>query len=169
LGYTDKQKNDIIHEIFCKSVEYDNTKRLQHNRLMGAMNPIVSALATGMPVRPLYSFCYAHENTLTVDPYGNFYTCLITVGREGLEAGTYYPYITYKENAIRNRNIDKIPECKECIYSLLCGGGCPIRLKDHSDYFKPVCTSTKTQIHELLPRLYKTERAQKEKMAKEKA
>ena len=163
LDYSDKTKNDMLAEMFCSSVECDNEERMKRNRSLGTLSPIVNALAVGLPIRPLYSFCYAHENTLTVDPFGNLYTCLITVGRDNMEAGKYYPALELKENSILNRNIDKIPECKQCKYSLLCGGGCPMRLTDYSDYFKPVCSSIKMQIHDLLPKLYKAEREHKQK------
>ncbi|MCL2188709.1 MAG: radical SAM protein [Defluviitaleaceae bacterium] len=164
MGYTDKQKNDVITEMFGAVLQYDKHERMQKNSALGAMNPIVSALSVGKRVQPLYSFCYAHENKIAVDPYGNIYTCLVTVGKNGMEAGIYYPEIQYKENSIKNRNIDKIPECRECIYSLLCGGGCPIRLRDYSDYFRPVCTSIRNQIHHLLPKLYLAEKAHRQKV-----
>jgi len=164
MGYSDKLKADMVTEMFCSIVEHDYNERMKRNQSLGAMNPIINALTAGIPIRPLYSFCYAHENVLTVDPYGNIFTCLVTVGHDNLAAGKYYPTLEFKENSITNRNIDKIPECRECIYSLLCGGGCPIRLKDYSDYFRPVCASTKSQIHDLLPKLYKAERDHKQKV-----
>jgi len=164
LGYTDKTKNEMFSEMFCSTIEYDYAERVKKNRTLGTMSPIINAIVAGRPIRPLYSFCYAHENVLTVDPYGNIFTCLVTVGKEHLASGKYYPKLEYKENAIVNRNIDKITECKECIYSLLCGGGCAIRLKDKTDYFKPVCSSIRNQIHDLLPKLYKAEREHKQKV-----
>jgi len=164
LNYSDKLKNNMFVEMFCSSVEYSYNDRIKMNHSLGTTSPIVSALTAGMPMRPLYSFCYAHENKLAVDPYGNLYTCLLTVGRDNMEAGKYYPNLEYRENSIKNRNIGKIPECKECIYSLLCGGGCPMRLSDYSNVFKPACESIKSQIHDLLPKLYKVEREHKQKI-----
>jgi len=164
MGYSDEVKNKMITEMFCSSVADDYNERLKRNRSLGSMSPIISAMAIGMPIRPLYSFCYAHENKLAVDPYGNIFTCLVTVGRNNMEAGKYYPSLEYKENSITNRNIDKIPESRECTYSLLCGGGCPMRLTDYNNYFKPICTSIKTQIHDLLPKLYRAEQAYKQKV-----
>jgi len=163
LEYSDKTKNEMITEMFCSTVEHDPEERMKKNRALGSTNPVINALVAGLPVRPLYSFCYAHENVLAVDPYGNIFTCLVTVGKDHMAAGKYFPTVEYVENSIKNRNIDKIPECKECIYALLCGGGCPIRLSDYSDYNKPVCVSTKSQIHDLLPKLYKAEKEHKRK------
>jgi len=162
LGYSDTQKAEMISKMFCSSIQYDNEERMRRNRMFSAMSPIINSVTSGVPMRPLYSFCYAHENKITVDPYGNIFTCLVTVGKDELAAGKYYPTVEYKENSIFNRNIDKVPECQKCKYSLLCGGGCPVRLPDYSDYFKPVCASIKSQIHEMLPLLYKAEREYKE-------
>jgi len=163
LEYSDNMKNKMITEMFYSTLDYNHDERIQKNRAMGSLSPLISALVAGMPIHPSYSFCYAHENVLTVDPYGNIFTCLVTVGKDNMAAGKYYPAIEYKENTIKDRNIDKIPECRECIYSLLCGGGCPLRLNDYSDYNRPVCASIKSQIHDLLPKLYKAERDHKQK------
>lgn len=154
LGYSHETKSKLTTDMFCSVVEHDNDERLKRNNSFSTLNPMVSALAVGMPVRPLYSFCYAHRNNLAVDPYGNLFTCLVTVGKDGMEAGKYYPAVEYKEHSIFNRNIDKIPECRDCTYSLLCGGGCPMGLCDYSNLFRPACSSVKNSIHDLLPRIY---------------
>jgi len=158
LGDADETRNKITSEMFCDSVEHEQKERLRQNRILGSLNPIINSLTVGIPIRPLYSFCYAHENKIVVDPYGNIFTCLLTVGEDNLASGKYHPTVEFKENSIYNRNIDKIPECRECIYSLLCGGGCAMRIPDKSDVFKPVCSSIKNQIHNLLPQLYRIEK-----------
>ena len=163
MGYSNEMKNDLMTEMFCSTLEYDKKERLRRNNQLSTFTPIVSALLVGTPTKPLYSFCYAHENKLAVDPYGNIFTCLVTVGKEHMAAGKYYPTVEFNENSIHNRNIDKISECKECKYSLLCGGGCPLLLPDSSDVFKPVCQPIRNQIHELLPRFYKAEQDHKKK------
>jgi len=89
-----------------------------------------------------------------VDPYGYIFPCLLAVGINELAIGTYYPNVEFKENSIRNRNIDTIPECRECTYSLLCGGGCALSIDDYSDVFKPVCFNIKNQIHNILPTFF---------------
>jgi len=159
----DPEKLDILSNMFTNYVDLDYAERAKRNVVLASMSPVVSALATGIPVRPLYNFCYAHDKKFVVDPYGRLFTCLVSVGKDGLEVGTYYPALTFKDNSIINRNIDSIPECSSCIYSLLCGGGCAMRLSDFSDCNKPACTYTRKQIHELLPRFYKAERAKKQR------
>jgi len=157
LDYSEKQKSKMVTDMFCAVKEQDKAERLRRNSGFAFLTPLVSSFIVGVPAPPLYSFCYAHKNNLAVDPYGNFYTCLVTVGRDHMATGKYYPSVEYKEHSIFNRNIDKIPECGDCTYSLLCGGGCPINLKDYSDLYKPACAFTKNAIHELLPSLYRAE------------
>ncbi|MCL2364630.1 MAG: SPASM domain-containing protein [Defluviitaleaceae bacterium] len=131
--------------------------RLKNHRLLSSFNPIINSITVSIPIRPLYSCCYAHENNLVVDAHGRMYTCLASAGNIDASIGTYYPTVAFKANSIYNRNIDTIEACNACIYSLLCGGGCPMQLKDLKDVFHPVCDSIKSQIHDLLPLLYEVE------------
>jgi len=161
LGYSHTEKNDLLTDMFCTVLEHGNGERMRLNSAFAGLSPVVSAFAVGTSAKPIYSFCYAHRNNLTVDPDGNLFTCLVTVGKKSMEAGKYYPSFEVYEHSIFNRNIDKIPECRECVYSLLCGGGCPMLLKDYSNLFKPVCSSNRSYIHDLLPKLYKAEKNKK--------
>ncbi|MCL2188706.1 MAG: radical SAM protein [Defluviitaleaceae bacterium] len=154
MSYSSETKNSMLIEMFRSLLTCNNEERARKNRQLASMMPIVNAITVNAPMKPLYSFCYAHENNLAVDPYGDMYTCLVSIGREHARAGKYYPTVEYKENSIYNRNIEKIPECRNCIYALLCGGGCPNRLQDYNDVFKPACESIKNHIHNLLPKLY---------------
>jgi len=158
MGYTNEAKNDMMTEIFCSDVEHGYEKRVRRNRQLSGMSPIIRAISLGAPMKPLYSFCYAHENKLAFDPYGNIFTCFVTVGKDELAAGKYYPDVKFFDNSILNRNIDKIPQCRECIYAFLCGGGCPMYLPSGNDMFKPSCKSIHSQIHDLLPKFYNAER-----------
>jgi len=155
LEMNDLDSFDLVAKMYESMVSYTPEERMQKNGLITNMSPIINSITASAPMRPLYNFCYAHENKLAVDPYGDIYTCLLTVGKPRGSAGKYHPFIELKENSIYNRNIDKIKECTECIYSLLCGGGCALRIQDPNDMFKPACSSIKNQIHNLLPKLYK--------------
>ena len=159
MGLSSADKAKMVDDMFSVDVEYSHRERIHRNLLLASMNPLLSAFIAGIHIRPLYSFCYAHENRLAFDPYGNMFTCLVTVGKDDMATGKYYPEIVFNENSIRNRNIDMIPECRECVYSLLCGGGCPMRLEgEPSDIFRPACDSIKDLIHILLPRFYQAEK-----------
>ena len=133
-------------------------ERIRRNRLLDVNGSIIDYLTLGKNIKPKYSFCYAHEDGMVFDPYGDLYPCLVCVGNERYPMGKYHPEFEIKENTIRNRHIEKIPECNECIYSLLCGGGCPMKLPDVTNFFRPVCSSIKNQIYKDLPVIYKIRR-----------
>jgi len=147
------EKIKICESLFTADVEFGVEERIQRNRVIGQFSPIVNAITVGAKPAPVYSFCYAHDSGYMVDPNGKIFPCILAVGRDELAIGTYYPKVEFKENSIRNRNIDTIVECRDCTYSLLCGGGCAVRLNDYTDVFKPVCASIYNQMHELLPTL----------------
>lgn len=155
LGAADKERNNLITDMYKRGVKLTREERIRKNNLITTNNPIINSFTAAQTMSPLYSFCYAHENKLAVDPYGNIFTCLITVGMDDLAAGKYYPVVEFKENSIYNRNIDTIPECRDCIYSLLCGGGCAMTLPSYDDWLRPACSVVKNQVHQLLPKLYK--------------
>ena len=96
--------------------------------LLGKFSPVVNALTVGAKPRPLYNFCSAHSNSYFVDPFGLIYPCIPSVGVEALAIGRYYPVHELKANGIHTRSIETIGKCINCIYSLFCGGGCPLRI-----------------------------------------
>lgn len=149
------ERIDIITEVYLSDIKYSFTDRERINNFITKKNSILDHLVYGRDINPLYSYCYAHVDGMAFDPYGYIYPCLGCVGKERFSIGKYHPLIEFKENSIRNRNIEKIPECRDCIYSLLCGGGCPLKLGGNGDFFKPVCYSVKTLLHKELPLFYK--------------
>lgn len=153
-GYDDE--TNIWEALYEKDAHLDNDERLRQNQLLSRSDHIINAFTQGTKLSPTYSFCYAHaSNKYLVDPYGHIYPCLVSVGKEELAIGTYYPEVKFKENSIHNRNIESIPKCRNCEYSLLCGGGCPLRLPSYKDVLKPDCSHTRNQIHVMLPKIYK--------------
>ena len=148
------EKNDMFTRLYNIDKDFTPAEREKRNYQMTQAGPVLSYFTAGKNLQPVYSFCYAHESGYVVDPYGKIYPCLLPVGVEELAIGIYHPTVEFKENSIRNRSIETIPECKECTYSLLCGGGCPVGLKDYTNIFKPACSSVRNQIHNLLPALY---------------
>jgi len=154
LEATTDERNKALSELYNTDINYSYDERKQRNRFLGRFSPLINNITSGTKVKPVYSFCYAHDNGYMVDPYGYIFPCLLAVGVNELAIGKYYPAVEFKENSIRNRNIDTIPKCRECIYSLLCGGGCAISLGNYSDVFKPVCFNILNQIHNMLPMLF---------------
>lgn len=155
LGDSYAERSDIMTEIYHSDIKYSFVDRERINNFITKKNSILDHLLYGRDINPLYAYCYAHVDGMVFDPYGDIYPCLGCVGEDRFTIGKYHPLIEFKENSIRNRNIEKIPECRDCIYSLLCGGGCPLKLDGDGDFFRPVCYSVKTLLHKQLPLFYK--------------
>lgn len=155
VGDSHDERMDIMTEIYHSDSKHSSEDRERINNFITKKNSILDHLVYGRDINPLYAYCYAHVDGMAFDPYGDIYPCLGCVGKHRFSIGKYYPSVEFKENSIRNRNIEKIPECRDCTYSLLCGGGCPMKLHESGDFFKPVCYSIKTLLHNELPLFYK--------------
>ena len=151
----ESEKIHMAKELYLDDMEYSIQERVRRNGMIGCSYSILDSIALGRPLLPKYAFCYAHENVMVFDPHGNIYPCLACVGVDEFAMGSYCPKKTeFKDNSIRNRNIESIPECSDCIYSLICGCGCPLKLKGQGDVMRPSCSSIKDQIHGRLPVVY---------------
>lgn len=153
-GLSTEDKNEVYSHLYTNYIKYSAQERIQMNRAMNTFSPIVNAVVHSGKLKPVYSYCYAHEDGFVVDPYGYIFPCLMTVGKNELAIGKVYPEIDLYDISIRNRNIDTIPECRECKYSLLCGGGCPEKLECYENVLSPMCMNIRYQVHELLPILF---------------
>ncbi len=101
---------------------------------------------------PLYCNCDSEESTFIYDAYDDIYSCMVALGNKHAAIGTYYPeYSLEKEECMLNRNIESIPQCKECINKFLCGGGCAYQIfKPGETIFRPNCRSMNAQIDHLI-------------------
>jgi len=76
---------------------------------------------------PLFDSCPACKTEWAFDYTGKIYSCTATVGKADESLGTFYPEISRKEELINEwekRDVISIPDCKDCIVQLACGGGC---------------------------------------------
>lgn len=85
-----------------------------------------SAIKYGAYLRFRSTFCGVQNNMYIFDPYGELYNCWETVGMKGHVLGNYSNSIVWTEERGKwqERNIGTTPQCSECKYALLCGGGC---------------------------------------------
>ncbi len=105
-------------------------------------------------------FCGANVGSYIFGPDGNIYTCWDEVGREEGKIGSYLPKLEWKEDLInewQSRHISNIPECLDCAYALLCGGGCAIQAKkSNGTMFSPYCFQFQDTFQHLAPHVYKS-------------
>lgn len=84
---------------------------------------------TGEMYMATFDTCPAAKTEWVFDLHGEIYGCTATCGREEYRLGKFYPEIELEENSIKiwqQRSVKTIPECKECKYDVLCGGGCGV-------------------------------------------
>ena len=114
LEASDEERSRIACGLFNEDSKLTPEERLRKNRMMGRFSKTLNVFTAKARLEPVYSFCYAHDNGLLVDPYGDIFPCLLAIGKDELSIGRYFPNVEYRENSIRNRNIDTIPECLCC-------------------------------------------------------
>ncbi|MBN1523231.1 MAG: radical SAM protein [Spirochaetales bacterium] len=76
---------------------------------------------------PLFDSCPGTKTEWAFDYSGKIFSCTATVGKTGEEVGTFYPEKAKNKEAIacwQNRDVLSIPECRECVLQMACGGGC---------------------------------------------
>jgi uncharacterized protein len=72
-------------------------------------------------------FCSAYTGMLLFDPFGDMYACWDLVGKPEHAVGRYAPTLAFDEqrlNLWRGHTVAAIPQCRECKFALLHGGGC---------------------------------------------
>lgn len=108
----------------------------------------LSYLKNGSRCRLYSACCSAQYGSYLLDPAGDIFTCLETVGKNDQVIGHYMnenPEWTEVRKHWFERNIGNALNCQYCKYALLCGGGCLARSEHTKDGFKAsVCYKFKT-------------------------
>lgn len=101
-------------------------------------------------------FCGANGSNKLIDPYGDVYSCLEEVGKKERRVG----FIDKENKKIvhtplfeewATRTVQNIPECSECSYALICGGGCGIAaFRNKGSIKSPWCGENKEIAQEVI-------------------
>lgn len=84
---------------------------------------------TGEMYMASFDTCPACKTEWVFDLYGNIYGCTASCGREEYLLGTFWPEVNLNAQAIntwQKRDVKSIPECRDCKYDVICGGGCGV-------------------------------------------
>lgn len=84
---------------------------------------------TGSMYMPSFDTCPAAKTEWVFDLHGDIYGCTAACGRKEFRLGTFYPRINLDKEQIsqwQSRNVLTIPECHDCQYNIICGGGCGV-------------------------------------------
>ena len=123
------------------------------NTIVNTYKPLQKfASSTDSFCTPIINNCDAETKRLIYDPYGLFYSCLVSVGTPAAACGTYYPTYALKAKGLLKRSVLSIKECQKCPLALICGGGCGYHVIDEDeDSLKPNCKGTKDFLDNDLP------------------
>lgn len=76
-----------------------------------------------------FDTCPACKTEWVFDLYGDIYGCTASCGREEYKLGTFWPEIELNRELVdtwKKRDVTSIPECRDCRYNVICGGGCGV-------------------------------------------
>lgn len=92
------------------------------------------------------SYCEATSGgNFVFSPDGKISTCLMLAGKDVHQIGTFdssgVTIDIEKFETWTSRTVDNLEKCKECKYSLICGGGCPMAaINLNGDINCPICS-----------------------------
>ncbi|HWQ20822.1 MAG TPA: radical SAM protein [Methanotrichaceae archaeon] len=116
------------------------------------------------------TYCGSNSGGYIFGPDGYIYTCWDEVGLDEGRIGRYMPDLVWNEERSSewlSRSIANIPECLNCSYGLICGGGCPRRAKKtYGSMRKPYCHQFSELFLHLVPILYRDNARAIEEMGK---
>ena len=149
----DNKKSELWNILF-EDVSLDYEKMATRNKILQTFPAIINFFINRNRITPIYHFCQLEEQNRYYDADGYIYSCILAVGSHKKSIGTYYPQLTLKENSMATRNIETIPECRQCSCKFLCGGGCSNGVADSENCFKPNCYNFKVETSTMLPYIY---------------
>lgn len=132
---------------------------------------ILKALTKNMALsfRPVY--CGAHEGMYIFDPFGEIYTCWEMVGKKEYTVGTYNKNLKINNVEMElwhAKNIGNKAGCKNCVYSLICGGGCTAKLELKGKSYKQMyCSSFPSVFMKSANKAYKAYKESQNEAAKQ--
>lgn len=134
---------DIGHNLRQISSQYENV--FTSAPAVHASRAIAPVFNEGARFALNGSYCSANSGNYIFAPDGQIYACWESIGKDCSRIGSYMDDagLTLDETAVKNwfgRCVADIPECMECAFALVCGGGCA----QYSEYnsgslYKPYC------------------------------
>ena len=112
---------------------------------LNARMQLLPSMTEGAAYRLKSTYCAANTGNYIFAPDGHVYACWESVGKDCSRVGSYLTEegLVFNQEMTEkwfNRSTARIPECLECPFALVCGGGCA----QYSEYntgtlYKPFC------------------------------
>jgi uncharacterized protein len=138
-----------------------------------AKNAFKRLATTGTYKGYAVDFCSAYTGMLLFDPFGEMYACWDLVGKPEHAVGRYAPTLVFDEqrlNLWRGHTVAAIPQCRECKFALLHGGGCAyLALGEAGTLLSPHCEGFPELFIKLAPIAYKELEAAKSSAVEQQA
>jgi uncharacterized protein len=125
---TAKMENDVIFQ------HLQSCARLYENVYVSApavhaQRSLMPSLEQNRPYRVSGTYCGANTGMYIFAPDNHIYACWESVGKACSRIGSYdlEGRLSMDEAAVKrwfSRSVAQIPECLDCPYALICGGGC---------------------------------------------
>lgn len=128
--------NQILYDICTKDRSIADILEIDWQGIRRFIN-------TGVFFPPTYKTCFGGTRTFAFDLNGGIYACETTAGRHEYSIGTFYPNLSLNRElieALEERHILNMQECKDCQQALLCAGGCAFNAHvKHGSILSPGC------------------------------
>jgi len=110
---------------------------------VNAYDLLSGSLRAGQPYRMRGAYCAANTGMYIFLPDGTIHSCWESIGKDCSRIGTYMNGLNLDRTATEkwfSRSVNKIAECLDCSFCLVCGGGCSQYAEYNSDdMLKPFC------------------------------
>lgn len=111
--------------------EQDETMEVIHRPDDRLRSRVQSIFVSGGHPGSQSTFCGAHNGMYVIDRFGDMYACWERTGNPKIRIGRITPECTVELNDTnsemwRTRTVTSNPVCRQCRYSLYCGGGCAV-------------------------------------------
>lgn len=162
-GLLEDNANNLLETPDKKHIEYLSSDIFENQlskmeETKGSLSILFhNAFKNEVPVMLHASHCGANAGIYIFDPKGDIYSCLETVGIPKNIIGHYNAEKiewTTQHKSWKERSVDKIPQCSQCSYALLCGGGCAAKIID-KDIRTPYCNNFPTILELNIRKAYK--------------
>lgn len=151
------KRRELEQELYypaCDSGAHERTNYSQ-NTLITSLSPLTQIFSYPGKFVPRYCNCDAEQGVRFYDVYGYIYSCILALGNEKAAIGQFYPKFTMKESGMHCRNIETIPQCRDCRLRFLCGGGCAnTSIDENGNVLHPNCAGILQDINYAVPALY---------------
>lgn len=125
--FVERSQRELFEAVLNRTVEATNV--FFSGPSIAIFNSLMETMTKNLPYRLRGSYCAANTGNYIFAPDWKIYSCWESVGKDCSHIGSFdetgaVTLSGTKMESWFSRKVSEIPECSECTYALLCGGGC---------------------------------------------